>query len=106
MITITVTVTVTITIIISGLKSIEQTYKETKVKSAIKLLGSTDQIMDIVNQLNRICMNTNHFSIFKDAIKYASEMGFNLELSPSSYNVSFEKENVNIITTSLSTIKN
>ena len=31
---------------------------------------------------------------------YASEMGFKLEFSTSSYSVSFEKDNVNIITTS------
>ena len=37
-----------------GLKSIEQTYKETKVKSAIRLLDTTDQRMKLVVKFNSI----------------------------------------------------
>ena len=88
-----------------GLKSIEQSYKETKVKSAVKLLQSTDQRMDMVKQFHRICMNTKHYSLFKDAIKYANEIGIKLDISPTSYSVKFVKDNVTVTTTSVSAVK-
>ena len=61
-----------------GLRSLESTYKEIKIKSAFKLKVDQDPAMKIVNRFHQIHMNTKSYSIFKDSIKYASEK--NLEL--------------------------
>ena len=88
-----------------GLKSLEKTYKETKIKAAIKLLNSTDKRIMIVTKFNRICLQSNHASIFKDATKYAGDMDMKLEIEDTSFSVSFEKKNETIITDSIKIIK-
>ena len=88
-----------------GLKSLEKTYKETKIKAAIKRLNTTDKRVMLATKFNRNCLQSNHASIFKDAIKYASEMDLKLEIEENSYSVSFEKNNETISTDSIKIIK-
>ena len=88
-----------------GLKSLENTYKETKIKAAIKLLNTTDQRIMLVTTFNRNCLKSNHASIFKDAIKYATDLGLKLEIEENSYSVSFEKNHEMISTESITVIK-
>ena len=59
----------------------------------------------IVTKFNRIYLQSNHASIFKDATKYAREMDLKLEIEENSYSVSFEKNNETIITDSIKIIK-
>ena len=61
-----------------GLRSIERMYKEVKVKLAIKVLHDTDRRMNLVKRFHMNCMTENHFSIFKDAQRYAKQMDFDL----------------------------
>ena len=88
-----------------GLRSLENTYKETKIKAAIKLLDTTDKRIMLVTKFNRNCLRSNHASIFKDAIKYASELDLKLEIEDNSYSVTFEKEQETICTDSYNVIK-
>ena len=88
-----------------GLKSLENTYKETKIKAAIKLLDTTDKRVMLVTKFNRNCLQSNHASIFKDAIKYASDLNLKLKIEENSYSVSFEKNHETISTDSIKVIK-
>ena len=62
--------------------------------------------MEIVTEFNRICVSTNHTSTFKDAIKYANEMGLILNINSSEYSVLFQKDNMLVSATSLPATKN
>ena len=57
-----------------GLRSLEDTYKNIKIKLAIKLANDPDPRMQIVKSFHEKCMQTNSFSIFKDAERYAAEI--------------------------------
>ena len=89
-----------------GLKSFEQTYKETKVKATIKLLETSDERVKLVTLYNRNCLRTKHASIFKDGINYASDMGIHLEIREDQYSVTYEKNNETVTSNSLQEIKN
>ena len=88
-----------------GLKSLENTYKETKIKAAIKLLNTTDKRIMLVTMFNRNCLKSNHASIFKDAVKYATDLDLKLKIEENSYSVSFEKKHEMISTDSITVIK-
>ena len=61
-----------------GLKSLETTYKETKIKVAFKLLSDEDKRMKIVQKFHKVHLETSSYSILKDAKKYAEELGLPL----------------------------
>ena len=61
-----------------GLRSLEDSYKNIKIKLALKLLNDPDPRMKIVKTFHQKCMKTNSFSIFKDAERYAAEIGINI----------------------------
>ena len=63
-----------------GLRSLETTYKMTKIKLAAKLMNDTDPRMDLVRQFHQIHLNTASHSIFKDAKRYGEEFDTELEL--------------------------
>ena len=66
-----------------GLRAIEQEYKLTKIKSAIKLYENTDPTMRLVQKFEERASEKGFTSLVKEACKYAEEMdtGFDFELS-------------------------
>ena len=74
-----------------GLRSLEEKYKETKIKSAMKLKMDKDPSMKIVSKFHQLQMNTNSYSLFKEATKYASEK--NIEMSFAGENCRVELPN-------------
>ena len=63
-----------------GLKSLEQTYKEIKVKIAAKLINTEDRRMIIVNQFHKNNFDNANYSIFKEANNYVKDMEFEFEI--------------------------
>ena len=56
-----------------GMRSIEQTYKETRIKSPIKMLCSNDLRVQVAASFNSVCMKKKRVTIFgTDAIRYAN----------------------------------
>ena len=64
-----------------GLKSVESTYKNIKVKTAIKLYANEDPTMRMVREFEEKCERTGRQSLKKDTERYASERGLYLKLS-------------------------
>jgi hypothetical protein len=89
-----------------GLRSLERTYKEMKMKSAVKLLETNDERVKLVREFQRNCMNSKHASIFKDAMKYSGEIDLILEIGNNSCTLTYENnKNETITTESLNEIK-
>ena len=63
-----------------GLQSVEEVYKATKVKAALKLYSNEDPTMNAVRQFEEQSTRTGQQSLLKDAIKYADELGIILNL--------------------------
>ena len=63
-----------------GLRSLEQTYKNTKMKLSVMLVYERDQRLGIVKQFHLLAKDTNSFSIFKDAERYSLEIGIKMEV--------------------------
>ena len=64
-----------------GLRSLEDTYTANKLKLATKLLQETDHRFDLVKEFHKANMEASSFSIFKDAPRYASEIGLLLSIT-------------------------
>ena len=64
-----------------GLKSIELTYKETKIKSAVKVLTHTDPRMKLVSTFQKQCSKKKRASLYSDAIAYAKELDIEFEVN-------------------------
>ena len=56
-----------------GLKSVENEYKNTKIKSAVKLYCNADVTMAAVRSFEELTVQNGRHSIMKDAKKYAAE---------------------------------
>ena len=85
-----------------GLKSLECSYKDIKIKSAMKLKVNTDPRMQLVNQFHQVHLDTNSYSLFKEAARYCEEKELDfqceidfLEVSGNSVKVSSENEKCN-----------
>ena len=63
-----------------GLKSLDQSYKEIKVKVAEKLINTEDKRMLIVKQFHTFYFDKPNYSIFKEANNYVKDMGFGCEI--------------------------
>ena len=70
-----------------GLRSLEDTHKATKIKLAIKLVQDPDHRLDIVRAYHDNNVNTKSFSLFKDATKYSSELGFELKITKNNVSI-------------------
>ena len=79
-----------------GLRSLEDTYKATKIKLAIKLVQDTDQRLKLVKAFHNNNVNTKSFSLFKDAMNYSSELGFSLEISDANVSIAGNERNEEI----------
>ena len=64
-----------------GLKSVENEYKLTKIKTAVNLYQNQDPTMKVVREFEERATETGHHSLIKDAVKYAKELDFDLKLS-------------------------
>ena len=56
-----------------GLKSVENEYKNSKIKSAVKLYCNADATMAAVRSFEELTVQNGRHSIMKDAKKYAAE---------------------------------
>ena len=63
-----------------GLRSLEVTYKMTKIKLAAKLINDKDRRLEIVRQFHKRNIETASYSIFKDAKRYGEEFDIQLEV--------------------------
>ena len=63
-----------------GPKSVESTYKNIKVKTAVKLYASEDPAMCMVREFEEKCKRTGRRSLKKDTERYTSERGLYLKL--------------------------
>ena len=70
-----------------GLRCMETTYKETKIKLAKKLLDEKDQRVTLVKRFHLTSKETSSFSIFKDAERYAAELGLEMKFNESEVTV-------------------
>ena len=62
-----------------GLRSIEEEYKVTKIKAAVKLYGNRDPAMAMVREFEERAEELGHSSLVKQAAQYAEEMGLQLQ---------------------------
>ena len=63
-----------------GLRSVEDEYKLTKVKAAMKLYSNTDGSVNHVRKFEENAEKRGHQSLITDARRYAEELGLALEL--------------------------
>ena len=64
-----------------GLRSLEESYKDIKIKLAIKLSNDTDSRMAIVRKFHETCIQSKSFSIFKDAERYTKELSIKMTVN-------------------------
>ena len=79
-----------------GLKSLEQTYEETEIKSAVKPLNNNVPRMKIVCKFQKQCIEKKRASIFTDACVYGKEMNINLNINNESYEIIDSESNIQI----------
>ena len=63
-----------------GLRSIEEEYKVTKIKAAVKLCRNGDPAMAMVREFEERAEKLGHSSLVKEAASYAEEMGLQSQL--------------------------
>ena len=68
-----------------GLLSVEIIYKETKLKSLAKIITSRDPRIRLVREFVNEQYNKGRCSIFKDAIKFANDLGVTVDYGPDSF---------------------
>lgn len=59
----------------------EEVYKATKVKAALKVYSNEDPTMSVDRQFEEQSTRTGHQSLLKEAIKFADELGIALNLT-------------------------
>ena len=62
------------------LRLVETTYKDIKIKAAMKLYSSPDPSMEAVKMFEEKSARVGCHSVIKDGSKYAEEMGLQLKL--------------------------
>ena len=72
-----------------GLISIERLYKESKIKTAVKVAQDPDKRMQIVKQFHLKARDTTSYSLFKEARSYADEFGFILDINANNVSCMF-----------------
>ena len=64
-----------------GVKSVENEYKNTKIKAVVKLYCNADPMMAAVRSFEELAVQNGRHSIIKDAKKYAEELDLQLWLN-------------------------
>ncbi|XP_068757656.1 uncharacterized protein [Montipora capricornis] len=77
-----------------GLRSIEEEYKVTKIKAAVKLYRNDDPAMAMVREFEERAEKEGHSSLVKEAARYAVEMGLQLQLDPNPTCIKHDSEEV------------
>ena len=77
-----------------GLRCVENTYKEIKVKSAIKLVMNTDPHMKLVKEFHMQCKTKHRSSLFTDAIKYGEELDITVVVEDLNVTLKLDKEEI------------
>ena len=67
-----------------AVKSVKAEYKQTKIKSAVKLYGNEDPTMGLVCAFEKQAVVKGHRSLVNEAGKFAEGLGVSLNLSYSS----------------------
>ena len=62
------------------MRSVEEEYKMTKIKSAIKLYSNEESTMRLVRAFEENAVHQGHQSLVKEARMFAEELGFTLDL--------------------------
>ena len=90
-----------------GLKSLETTYKKTKVTAAMNLLTRDDPRMECVRQFEKKRMEKGRSSCITDAKRFAAE-DFNLEFEPAEngFVVHYQKDGETKSTSNKNAVKN
>ena len=65
---------------VRGLKSVETTYKDIKIKAAMKLYYNPGPSMEAVRLFEEKSVRGGRHSVIKDARRYAEELGLHLKL--------------------------
>ena len=81
-----------------GMKSVEQEYKLSKIKAAIKLYNNLDPMMSTVRAFEEKAGKKGFSSLVKDAHKFAEELGTTLTLEPAESSCSSQSNPENKIT--------
>ena len=63
-----------------GLKSLETTYKDIKIKAAMKLYYSSVPSMEVVRLFEEKSVRGGRHSVIKDTSRYAEQLGVHLKL--------------------------
>ena len=63
------------------MRSVEEEYKMTKIKSAIKLYNNDDSTMSLVRAFKENAAHQGHQSVVKEARTFAQELGITLDSS-------------------------
>ena len=66
-----------------GLRSVEQEYKNIKIKAALKLYNNPDPSIQLVKHFEEWSVELSCQSILKDSVKFATEIGLTLSLDSS-----------------------
>ena len=64
-----------------GLKSVDNEYKNTKIKAAVKLYCNADLTMAAVRSFEELAVQNGHHCIIKDAKKYTEDLDLQLWLN-------------------------
>ena len=64
-----------------GMRSVEEEYKMTRIKSTIKLYSNDDSTMSLVRAFEENAANQGHQSLVKEARTFAEELGITFDLS-------------------------
>ena len=64
-----------------GMRSVEEDYKMTKMKSAIKLYSNEDSSMSLVRAFEENAAHQGHQSLVKEAKTFAEELRITLDMS-------------------------
>ena len=79
-----------------GLRSAETTYKDIKIKVAMKLYYNPDPSMEAVRLFEEKSVRGGPHSVIKDASRYGKELGFHLKLEyPEPMSVTEDGKEVN-----------
>ena len=62
-----------------GLRSVEHEYKNTKIKSLLKLSQNSDQAVEAVREFEEHAMASGYKLLVKEAVKYAEELNITLQ---------------------------
>ena len=90
-----------------GLKSLETTYKKTKVVAAMNLLTREDPRMECVRQFEKKRMEKGRSSCITDAKRFAEEdFNLKLEVLENDFIVHYEKDGETKTTSDKKTVKN